>query len=354
MCRILSCWILSFLAGASLAAEAASVADVYQRIKSSVVVIETTQREVDPAAGLNLVSVGGLGSGVLISSDGRIMTAAHVVQTADVIVVRFMSGEKIPARVVASVPAADLALLQLERGPSMAQVAPLGDSDRVRVGDQIFVVGAPFGISHSLTVGHVSARRLDNSALGGMERTELLQTDAAINQGNSGGPMFNTGGEVVGIVSYILSRSGGFEGLGFVVTSNMARRLLLEERSVWTGLQGRLLEGDLAGIFNVPQSRALLVEAIAEHAPARRMGLWPGSIRARIADVEMIVGGDIVLEFMGISLDDERAAEKIRGTLGRLQPGDQIRLKVLRAGEVLELTSSFQPAPAARGGADGP
>jgi S1-C subfamily serine protease len=350
MFRRLPCWIVALLAAGSVAAQAASVADVYKRIKSSVVVIETEQREVDPVVGVNLVRVGGLGSGVLISDSGQVMTAGHVVQTADSVVVRFMSGEKIPARVVSSVPGADLALLQLERKPAVAQVARLGDSDRVEVGDQVFVVGAPFGISHTLTVGHVSARRLENSALGGMARTELLQTDAAINQGNSGGPMFNVNGEVVGIVSYILSHGGGFQGLGFVITSNMARRLLLEERSVWTGLQGRILEEDLAEILNVPQSRALLVEAIAERSPAQRLGLWPGSVRAEIGGIEMIVGGDVILEVMGISLDDEEAAEKIRQTLRRLQPGDEIRVKVLRAGQVLELRSPFRPDPQAAGG----
>jgi len=353
MMRSLACWFVPLLVVGSTAASETSVADVYKRVKTSVVVVETMQREVDPVVGVNLVSVGGLGSGVLISDDGQVLTAAHVVQTADSIVVRFMSGEQISARVVSSVPGADLALLQLERGPSVAQVARVGDSDRVEVGDQIFVVGAPFGISHSLTVGHISARRLENSALGGVERTELLQTDAAINQGNSGGPMFNISGEVVGIVSYILSQGGGFEGLGFVVTSNMARRLLLEERSVWSGLQGRILEGELARIFNIPQSRALLVEAVATNSPARRLGLWPGSVRAEIAGVEMILGGDVILEVLGISLEDEEAAEKTRQSLRQLRPGDEIRVKVFRGGEIVELSSQVSSGPQTGGAADG-
>jgi len=350
MLRKLLCPLVVLLAAASAAVQAASVAEVYKRVKSSVVVIETTQREVDPVAGINLVSVGGLGSGVLISDSGQVITAAHVVQTADSIVVRFMSGEKIPARVVSSVPGADLALLQLERRPSVAQVAPVGDSDLVQVGDQVLVVGAPFGISHTLTVGHISGRRLEASALDGLVRTELLQTDAAINQGNSGGPMFNDRGEVVGIVSYILSHGGGFEGLGFVITSNMARRLLLEERSVWSGLQGRILEGELARIFNVPQSRGLLVEAIAESSPASRLGLRPGAVRAEIAGVGIVVGGDVILEVIGISVEDEQAGEKIRQGLLRLQPGEELRVKVLRAGKILELSAPVRPEPGAAGG----
>jgi S1-C subfamily serine protease len=239
--------------------------------------------------------------------------------------------------VVASEPSADLALIQTERRPSMAQVAPLGDSDRVEVGEQIFVVGAPFGISHSLTVGHISARRQENSMLGAAVRTELLQTDAAINQGNSGGPMFNERGEVVGIVSYILSHSGGFEGLGFVVTSNMARRLLLEEPTVWGGVQSRVLEGDLARLFNVPQPVALLVEKVAANSPAQKLGLKGGVVKLGIANQEMIAGGDIILDAFGVSLDEQDAFVKIRERMRALKPGDTWVIRVLRGGEILEL-----------------
>src|SRR5206468_8466505 len=119
----------------------------------------TQQKEIASASGAHLLSVAGLGSGVLVSADGKVLTAAHVVQTADSIVVQFLNGETMGARVVYSEPAADVALLQLERAPRAPEAARLGDSDAVEVGDQVFVVGAPLGISHTLTVGHVSARR---------------------------------------------------------------------------------------------------------------------------------------------------------------------------------------------------
>ena len=108
---------------------------------------------------------------------------------------------------------------------------PLGDSDKVEVGGDVFIVGAPYGISHTLTAGHVSGRHRPNTIYSELATAEFVQTDAAINEGNSGGPMFGMAGEVIGIVSHIISKSGGFEGLGFVVTSNMARALLLERRS---------------------------------------------------------------------------------------------------------------------------
>ena len=265
-----------------LPVRAGEIATIYNRVKTSVVVIETTQKEVSPFGMGQLTSVGGLGSGVLISNDGQVMTAAHVVQAADQVIVHFMNGEKITARVLAAEAGADLALLQLERKPTEAKVAKLGDSDKTQVGDQVFIVGAPFGIDHTLTVGHVSARRREDNAFGTFLPTEILQTDAAINTGNSGGPMFNLKGEVVGIVSYIISQTGGFEGLGFVVTTNMAKKMLLEERALWSGILGQIVEGELARVLNVPGGRGMLVQRVAERSAGAHLGLSGGSYRATV------------------------------------------------------------------------
>jgi S1-C subfamily serine protease len=324
------------------AALGSPLTDVYKRVQGSVVVIETEQKDLDTALPGQLVSVGGLGSGVLISRDGKILTAAHVVQAADRIVVHFLSGEQIPARVLSSEPAADLAVLQLERKPASAQVAAVGDSDRVEVGDEIFIVGAPLGITYSLTVGHISARRQTDDLFGGFLPTEQFQTDAVINEGNSGGPMFNMEGEVIGVVSYMISESGGFEGLGFVITSNMATRLLLEERRLWSGFQGRVLRGDLARIFNLPQESGVLVEIVAERSIAKAVGLQGGTVKATIAEEELIVGGDVILEVMGIPFD-ENERERIRNRFQALKSGDEMVLKVLRAGRIVELKKNYYP-----------
>src|SRR6266446_2426689 len=179
--------------------------DTFRRVKETVVVVRTEQRGEDPA----------LGSGVVISADGKVLTAAHVVQTADKITVQFADNQTSPARVIASSVLADVALLQLTEVPANAMFAKLGNSDEAEVGDEILVVGAPFGLSYTLTVGHISGRHLPGMKMGIMGRMatmEFFQTDAAINMGNSGGPMFNLDGEVIGIVSSILSRSGGFSG----------------------------------------------------------------------------------------------------------------------------------------------
>lgn len=327
----------------SLAASPApSLSQSFKRVDGAVVVVRTSERVLaGQRSNAREVRAPGLGSGVLISADGKVLTAAHVVQTADAVAVEFPGNVLIKATIVAADPAADLALLQVERVPEGAQPVKLADSDKAEVGDEIFIVGAPFGMSHTLTVGHLSARRRPNATFGSMETTEVFQTDAAINQGNSGGPMFNLAGEVIGIVSRIVSRSGGSDGLGFVVTSNMARRLFAEP-TVWSGLEGYVLSDEMARVFNVPVAHAgLLVQRVAHGSPAERFGLRGGDLPAVIAGEEMVVGGDIVLAVDGIALGQRLAYENIRKRMIDIRDqGGSLRLTVLRAGATIELTGA--------------
>src|SRR5713101_7574552 len=198
-------------------AAAQDLSDVFERVQRSVVTVRTTEREAPSGAERKTVSISGQGSGVLISADGKVLTAAHLVDAASEIQVEFAEGERVRARVVASEPDADVSLLQLDRVPPDAVAVQLADSDRARIGDRVFIVGAPYAISRTLTVGHVSGRHRPGRVWDRFALAEFLQTDAAINQGNSGGPMFSMDGEVLGIVSHLISQSGGFEGLGFVV-----------------------------------------------------------------------------------------------------------------------------------------
>jgi S1-C subfamily serine protease len=168
-----------------------------------------------------------------VISPTEILTAAHVVQAADQVWVEFTTGDTIEARVRASDQASDVALLELSR-PAPTAPAVVGDSDQSKVGDEVFVVGAPLGQTHTLTVGHISARRANPFMFTSFEPVELFQTDAAINPGNSGGPMFTMGGELIGVVSHILSTTGGFQGLGYAVTSNQARATL-EDPNTFSG-----------------------------------------------------------------------------------------------------------------------
>ena len=316
-----------------------SISELYKKVNGSVVVI-TTEEEV-PVRGPQhkMTTTEGLGSGVLISENGDILTASHVVHSAENIVVTFPDGIKASAKVIGSVVGADLAHIRLDWMPENRIIASLGDSDSAHIGDQIIVIGAPYGIERSLSVGHISGKHLEDKISEGFDRMELIQTDAAINRGNSGGPMFNLQGEVIGIVSHILSESGGFEGIGFVVSSNLAKTLFIEQKAFWSGFESIFIEGKMAEMFNLPQEKGLLVQRVVSHSPANAMGLRGGKAIAIIDDEEILLGGDIILEVNGISLDDDIAAFKIREALTSLQKGDQVTIKVFRAGKTLNLTS---------------
>jgi len=340
--RLSALVLMLLLSGACTAgyeANAQSLRELFLSVKSSVVVVRTLERGVSGASQQGFVQYQGLGSGVLISEDGKVLTAAHVVQIADRVGVEFEDGTFVLAQVVASVPTADIALLQLEEVPPDAQAARLGDSDVVAVGDPIFIIGSPYELSYTLTAGYISARRGTGTWVDGLIDLAMFQTDAAINKGNSGGPMFNMNGEVVGIVSSILSRSGGFEGLGFAVTSNTARLLLLEQRSAWSGMDAVLVQGALAHMLNVPQPVGLLVQRVAAGSPAADSGLRAGTVSVQIGEETLLLGGDIILEISGISVDaNPKTHQAMRVAALAVSPGDSVRIKVLRAGAVLELS----------------
>jgi S1-C subfamily serine protease len=339
-----SSYLVAATAHAATPSPAKSLSQVVKRVDPAVVVIRTSEHVPADIPGLasgTLMNFSALGSGVLVSTDGKVVTAAHVVQTADKVDVEFLGGTVVPARIVASDEAADVALLQLDWVPPYIVPARFGNSDKVEVGDQVFIVGAPLGIGHTLTVGHVSARRQRNATYSGLVATESFQTDAAINRGNSGGPMFDMNGEVVGIVTHIVSVSGGSEGLGFVVTSNMAHRLLFEEPSVWSGLDGYLLTGKLAHALNLPTT-GLLVQRVANGSPAERLGLRAGYHDIVIGGERLRIGGDVILAVDGIALADPDAYERVRRRLADARTsGGAIRLSVMRDGLPIELKAGI-------------
>jgi serine protease Do len=340
--KICTTHIPLYCLGVAIAAQAGAadptLSELFLQVDPAVVEIATVQQVVADQGPARRVSSGSLGSGFLISADGQIMTAAHVVQVADQLSVRFVTGDVVTARVVASDPSSDVALIKVESVPAGVTPVTLGNSDATKIGDEVFVIGAPFGIAHTLTVGYVSGRRTPDKLFGGFEKVELLQTDAAINEGNSGGPMFNRRGEAIGIVSHILSSSGGFQGIGFVVTSNLAKHLLLDDPTPWTGLYSVLVEGPLARALNIPQKAGTLVEGVAAGSPASAIGLRPGNLNAKIADQTLTLGGDIILAVNGIVVGSPDFSRKIGDTVRTLTGDDRLVLRVLRDGDVIELS----------------
>ena len=331
----LTALFISALAWGPVPAGAQTVREVFEKVSPSVAVIRARGRDVTTSGQTRFAETG---SGVLISADGKVMTAAHVVHAMDEISVEFLGGDTVTARVVASEPAADLSLLQLDRVPPGAKVAAMADSSAVHVGDQVIIVGAPYGLSYSLSVGYISARWPPNTVYKTMPLAEFFQTDATINTGNSGGPMFNMKGEVIGIVSHNISKSGGSEGLGFVVTLNTAKQLLLEKRSFWTGLEGIVLSDSLADLLNLPpRASGFLVKTVAKGSPGDEIGLRGSTQIVNISGQEVPLGGDIILSVDGIPTAAANLG-KIRDTMGKLPAGAPFKVSILRAGQVLELT----------------
>jgi len=328
--------LIAWLALPAMADE--NISAVYKDVKNTVVIVTTTERVVSTGSEIREVRMSGLGSGVLISRDGKIITASHVVHNADAVVIQFEDGETIPASVLSSSPSTDLALLQLENMPPDPVIAKLGNSDKAEVGDQIFVVGAPYGMGHTLTVGYISGKRKEKIMAGDAAEIELIQTDAAVNQGNSGGPMFNLKGEVIGIVSHILSRSGGFEGIGFAVASNLAQDILLKQPFFWHGLEGFYLEGAMAQIFNLPQETGMLVQRVAKGSLGESMGIRGGKIIAVIEDQQVLLGGDIILSVENVPLQ-LGFLQEMRTRINAIKPGDPITITILRAGKTREITA---------------
>jgi serine protease Do len=320
-------------------AEAQDLNEVFRKANPSVVVIRARGRDV---SNVGVTRFSETGSGVLVTADGKVMTAAHVVNAMDEITVESLGGERVSARILASEPAADLSLLQLERVPPGMQAAKMADSGTVRVGDQVIVIGAPYGLAHSLSAGWISARWPPNTVYKNMPLAEFFQTTATINAGNSGGPMFNMAGEVIGIVSHNISKSGGSEGLGFVVTINTAKKLLLERKSFWSGIDGTLLTGDLAAIFNLPEPSGFLVKTVAQGSSGWDMGLQGGDKIATIGGQQIAVGGDIILSVDGLPVGSDDNVEKIRHKLASEPAGTPFKMKVLRAGKIVELTGKTQ------------
>jgi serine protease Do len=327
--------VAAVCAGIPGVTDAQTIGDVFRKANPAVVVIRAKGRDVEGPGGLTRFTE--TGSGVLVSADGKIMTAAHVVHAMDEIAVEFLGGETVPAHVVNSEPAADLSLLKLDRIPKGVSPARLGDSDAVRVGDQILIVGAPYGLSHSMSAGWISAKWPANSVYHSMPLAEFLQTDATINTGNSGGPMFNMAGEVIGIVSHNISKSGGSEGLGFVVTMNTAKRLLLERPSFWSGLEGRMLTGPIAQILNLPQPTGYLVKSVARGSAGDAVGLRGGTVLATIMGESLVVGGDIILTVQGVPVGEASDHRRVRDILQSIPPGGEFTMTVLRLGRVIEL-----------------
>jgi len=257
----------------------------------------------------------GLGSGVIVQPNGTILTNHHVVDGAEAIQVELTNNRTFDAKVIGSDPPSDLAVLQI--AAKELDALTLGDSDRVRVGDVVLAVGNPLGIGQTVTAGIISAKgRSTGLSDGSFE--DFLQTDAPINQGNSGGALVNTNGELIGINSQILSTSGGSIGIGFAIPSNMARNVmeqLIANGKVHRGQLGVMIEPvppDKAASLGLKQPGGVLIAAVPPNSPAARAGLRKG---------------DVVTAFQGQPITD---GNTLRNRVASTRPGTTVKLTISR------------------------
>ncbi len=275
------------------------VSDVAERAVQSVVNISTTrvarQRDIDaspffgpfgPHGGQGMErKENSLGSGVIVGQDGVILTNNHVVEQASTIRVKLVDGREFGARLVGADPRSDVAVLRLEGKVSGLKTLPLADSERLRLGETVLAIGSPFGMSQTVTMGIVSAK--GRADLGINDYEDFIQTDAAINPGNSGGALVNLRGELVGINTAILSRSGGSQGIGFAIPTNLARPImegLLKDGHVsrgWLGVGIQDLDAELREAFGAGQ-RGVLVTEVQQNSPAEKAGVKRGDVLMRL------------------------------------------------------------------------
>ncbi|MFT6126895.1 MAG: serine protease Do [Flavobacteriaceae bacterium] len=316
---------------------AQDLSTLFEHLDPSVVTIEIVEYKVKDQ---QLTTSGGLGSGVIINKEGLIITAAHVVESANEISVKLQNGASFVADVLSSSTAADVALLKLRTVPPNLKPATVGSSSDSKIGEQILIIGAPRGLEHSLSVGHIS-RKMDKNMISNGEMAGFIQTDASINQGNSGGPMFNLKGELIGVVSFILTNSGGFEGLGFAVDIDTAKKVLFDVNSFWTGFDGVFLSEGLAGVFNTPQKSGVLMQRVTPNSFADKIGLKPGVIQAEILGQKLWLGGDIILSIQGLSCNAPHDLGNIKKQIESLKVGDKVLIEVLRKGKIKTLEANF-------------
>ena len=279
----------------TLEKEEADRARLYEKVIPTVVTIFTASPVFTPQGPQ---AQQGLGSGVLIGTECHILTAAHVVDGASKIMVKTKDDKVREATLLFSEASADIALLQLKQPDYTLSHATLGDSDNLAIGQNIYAIGSPYGLEHSFSSGIISAFRDFDKVYDGTIQVEFIQTDAAINSGNSGGPLFNSKGEVVGIASTILTVSGGFQGIGMAVTINTAKKLLASDQRPWVGVESIFLNQDqLKRLFNLDRDGGLLVQSIATGSPADMAGIKGGYIPAEINGQPFLLGGDIILQF---------------------------------------------------------
>jgi S1-C subfamily serine protease len=309
------------------------------------------------------------GSGFVVSSGGYILTNSHVITTAgegdptatpkaaSTVYVEFRDGDRVRARIVGWDVYDDVGLLKVRPSDHHLTVVPLGDSAHVVVGQPVAAIGSPFGNDSSLSVGVVSATERSIASLtSSYDLVDAIQTDAPINRGNSGGPLFDARGRVIGINAQINSNSGNAEGVGFAVPINSARRSMEQliksgdVRYAWLGVSTQTLTPRLAEHFGYPVEAGAAVQTVVAGSPASEAGIQGGDEEKDFTGIPFRPGGDVIVAIDGAPV--RTAEDVVRAVTEGLHPGETTRLSLLRGSKRIEITVELGERPSTPPGSD--
>ena len=315
------------------------ISDIYEGAKHGVV--QVTSTSVVSSSFFGAQEQQAQGSGFVIDKDGHVVTNYHVVEGAKKVQVSFSDEEQMDATVVGSDPSTDIAVLKIQ-GAMSRSLTPLalGDSSVVKVGDAVVAIGNPFGLERTVTAGIVSALQRRIQAPNGFQIDEVIQTDAAINHGNSGGPLLNANGDVIGVNAQIETESGGNVGIGFAIpidtVKDVAGQLIKEGKveHAYLGVELTTITSDLASNFRVPVDKGVLIQHVRDGSPAADAGLEGGTTQVVLAGQTFWLGGDVITKVDGQAVE---TSDQLASVVTSKQPGDSLDLEVHRGQETLNV-----------------
>ena len=330
---------------AGLSSDETNSIEIYKAAKDSVVYITSIVYQRNFFFGVQEMK--GLGSGFLINSEGQILTNFHVVSgSSDVEVTMPPDQSRYKARVLMRDQAHDLALIQIDPKKKLSAFLRLGDSDALQVGQKVLAIGNPFGLAGTLTTGIVSSlhRKIQSEDRGDLE--DMIQTDAAINSGNSGGPLLDSQGNVIGINTAIYGPNGGSVGIGFAMPINRAKGLLEDFRSgrrpasTIIGVTTYSISGDWAEALRLPRTGGLLIGRVSPRTPAAAAGLRGATQQVRVGNYLVPAGGDLITAVDGKRVEEQDA---ITRAISRKHAGDTLNLTIWRDGRSMDVKVTLSP-----------
>ena len=333
-----------------------SINSIYRASAPGVVHIETATRvpqQEDPFFGNPFGTAQtqrALGSGFVIDKAGHIVTNFHVVRGANTIQVSFSNNERFKAKLVGSDPSTDIAVLKVNVSARALKALPLGNSDVVRVGDQVIAIGNPFGLDRSVTAGIVSAVQRRIEAPNRLSISHVIQTDAALNHGNSGGPLLNAQGQVIGVNAQIETGGAGQGnvGIGFAIPINTVKDVaaqLIKRGAVehaFFGIEGKTLTPSIARLFHLPVASGVLVATVRKGSGAAAADLQPATNEVTVEGESWPAGGDVIVK---VDAEPVPTVERLIDVIASQEPGDNIQVEVVRDGSHMTLTVKLGRQP---------